>query len=76
MNELAFAVKLADRYCNLRALGRMPGQRRRDREHRLPKYADEMRPILKRAMELGPRFVGAATMVVIELREADRRLTR
>lgn len=75
MNELAFAVKLADRCCNLRALGRMPGQRGRDRDHRLPKYEGEMRLLLKRALKLGPRFVSAATMVVIELRAAHRRLT-
>lgn len=75
MNELAFAVKLADRYCNLRALGRMPGERSRDRDHRLPKYEGEMRALLTRAVKLGPKFIGAATMVVVELRDARRRLT-
>jgi hypothetical protein len=74
MNQLAFAVKLADRYCNLRALGRMPGQRQRDRDHRLPKYEGEMRALLKHAVELGPKHVGAATMVVVELRAARARL--
>ena len=74
MNELAFAVKLADRYCNLRALGRMPGQRTRDRDHRLPKYEGEMRALLRQAVRLG--FVRAATVVVVELRAARARLTQ
>jgi (p)ppGpp synthase/HD superfamily hydrolase len=75
MNELAFAVKLADRYCNLRALGRMSGQRNRDRNHRLPKYEGEMRALMQHALKFGRGFVRAATMVVVELRAARTRLT-
>jgi len=76
MNELAFAVKLADRFCNLHALGRMPGQRRRDHDHRLPKYEGEMRALVKRALRLGPAFVTAAAAVAHELRAARARLGR
>lgn len=74
MNRLAFAVKLADRYCNLKALGRMPGQRKRDRDHRLPKYEGEMRALVEHALRLGPEYVNATTMVASELCAADQRL--
>lgn len=76
LSPLAFAVKLADRLANLRALGCYPDQIDRDRHRRLPKYQGEMPALRQRALQLGASFMEAVARVEKALTDAARRIAR
>jgi guanosine-3',5'-bis(diphosphate) 3'-pyrophosphohydrolase len=76
MNALAFAVKLADRMANLRALGTAKGEVELERHRRklLPKYRGEDAHFRRRAEQLGGAHLAAYAQLSSELARAAERL--
>ena len=73
MGPTAFAIKLADRFANLSAIGTYPNQLLKDRLRRLPKYNSEMAALRRQAYRYGPAFVQSLAVVEAEFAAACNR---